>query len=123
MRRLLIAGNWKMNTLRQTATALAGALAAAYPQEPASVEILVCPPFPYLLPVRDAVDGSAVQLGAQNAYPEDPGAYTGEVALEMLLDVGCRWVIVGHSERRHVLGESDELLNKKVKAALAKGLK
>jgi len=122
MRRLLIAGNWKMNTLRETATALAGALAEAYPQEPDSVEILVCPPFPYLLPVRDAIDGSAVQLGAQNAYHEAPGAYTGEVALDMLLDVGCRWVIVGHSERRHVLGESDELLNKKVQAALAKGL-
>lgn len=121
MRRLFVAGNWKMNTVKQSATNLARALADKFPQE-SSVEILVCPPFPYLSAVGDIVNGSAVALGAQNAYFEAPGAFTGEVAVEMLMDVGCRWVILGHSERRHVLGETDALINKKTQASLTKGL-
>lgn len=122
MKRALIAGNWKMNTTRATAVALAGAIAAQVRRELPHADLLVCPPFPYLEAVGAALAGSAVQLGAQNAYCEPPGAFTGEVAIEMLLDVGCRYVILGHSERRHVLGESDALINRKVRAALERGL-
>ncbi len=123
MRRLFVAGNWKMNTLAESATSLGSDLAKQYPESIEKVELLVCPPFPYLAAVGSAVDGSAIQLGAQNAYFESPGAFTGEVAVEMLLDVGSEWVILGHSERRHVLGETDETINQKVLACLSKGLK
>ena len=87
------------------------------------MEVLICPPYPYLVPVCEKISGSAVQLGAQDVYFESPGAFTGEVAAEMLADVGCQYVIIGHSERRHVLGETDEVINRKVKTALAAGLK
>src|SRR5690606_24473074 len=80
------------------------------------------PPFPFLIQVRDVVQGSGIKVGAQNAYFEAPGAFTGEVSLEMLKDVGCSSVILGHSERRHVLGETDDLINRKVLASLAKGV-
>ncbi len=123
MRRFLVAGNWKMNTTSETGTALASALAGEYPSAADGVEILVCPPFPYLMGVGAAISGSAVQLGAQDAYFEAPGAFTGEVATEMLQDVGCQYVILGHSERRHVLGETDALINRKVLASLRQGLK
>lgn len=123
MRRLLVAGNWKMNTDGASAKKLAETLAGEFPDEELPVDLLVCPPFPYLSVVGAAISGSAVKLGAQNAYFEDPGAFTGEVAVEMLRDVGCESVILGHSERRHVMGETDALLNKKVAAALTKGLK
>lgn len=123
MRRFLVAGNWKMNTTRQAGVSLAKELAAVAAQPEAGVEVLVCPPYPYLLPVGEAVQGSAVHLGAQDVYFEAPGAFTGEVAVEMLKDCGCSHVIIGHSERRHVMGETDQVINKKVKAALAGGLK
>ena len=123
MRRLFIAGNWKMNLTRQSAESLASAIVSGLPSEHDLVEVLVAPPCVYLLPVGSSIAASAVQLGAQNAYFEDPGAYTGELAVEMLLDVGCSHVILGHSERRHILGETDELIGKKVAAALHKGLK
>jgi triosephosphate isomerase len=122
MRRLFVAGNWKMNTLRQSAVELAGALAKAVPARLPAVEVAVCPPFPYLAAVATAIAGSGVELGAQNVWHEKPGAYTGEVAVEMLLDLGCRWVILGHSERRQILGETDEIISKKTLAALGKGL-
>jgi triosephosphate isomerase len=83
---------------------------------------MLAPPYPYLIPVAQAIAGSGVALGAQNAYFEPPGAFTGEVAVDMLKDVGCRCVILGHSERRHVLAETDELINRKIKAVLAAGL-
>ncbi|HMF13652.1 MAG TPA: triose-phosphate isomerase, partial [Gemmataceae bacterium] len=86
------------------------------------VRVAVCPPFPYLATVADALRGSHVELGAQNCYFEREGAFTGEVSPTMLVDVGCKWVILGHSERRHVLGESDALINRKIEAALAAGL-
>ncbi len=122
MRRPLVAGNWKMNTTRSEARALAAAVASGVADAVASVDVAVCPPFPYLVDVGQAIEGSGVALGAQNAYHEPPGAYTGEVAVEMLVDVGCRWVILGHSERRHILGESDELIRKKIRAARDGGL-
>jgi triosephosphate isomerase (TIM) len=122
MRRFLIAGNWKMNTTRQSGVALAGELAAVVPQAEAGVEVLVCPPYPYLLAVGEKLAGSAVHLGAQDAYFEAPGAFTGEVAVDMLRDCGCRYVILGHSERRHVMGETDAIINRKVRASVAGGL-
>lgn len=122
MRRFLIAGNWKMNTTRQSAVGLAGELAAAAASDEAGVEILVSPPYPYLIPVAEKLQGSAVQLGAQDVYFEAPGAFTGEVAVEMLRDCGCRYVILGHSERRHVLGETDDIINRKTRASISGGL-
>ncbi len=122
MRRLLVAGNWKMNTMSASAETLASAVVAGLPAVGDSVEVLVCPPCLYLTTVARALEGGGVLLGAQNAYFEKPGAFTGEVAVEMLLDVGCRYVILGHSERRHILGERDELINQKVVASLAGGL-
>src|SRR5579871_6764917 len=118
MRRLFVAGNWKMNTTLQSATALAQSLAAEIPANLPQVEVAVCPPFPYLISVAEKLAKTGITLGAQNAYFEAPGAFTGEVAVEMLLDVGCRYVILGHSERRNVLGESNEIVNRKVHAAL-----
>jgi triosephosphate isomerase (TIM) len=122
VRRFLIAGNWKMNTTRATAEALARAVAARVPAGGLAVDVMIAPPFPYLIPVASALTGSGVTLGAQNAYHEPPGAFTGEVAVAMLKDAGCRYVILGHSERRHVLGETDEFINRKVRAVLAGGL-
>jgi triosephosphate isomerase (TIM) len=122
MRRLFVAGNWKMNTLAQSAVDLGGALARAVPAALPQVQVAICPPFPYLAQVGAAVARSGVELGAQNAWHEKPGAFTGEVAVEMLVDLGCRWVILGHSERRLILGETDELIVKKARAAAAQGL-
>ena len=122
MRRFLVAGNWKMNTNRATGEELAGALAANAGSDEAGVEVLVCPPFPYLTCIADKVSGSAVNVGSQDVYFEAGGAFTGEVAVDMIKDVGCKSVIIGHSERRHVLGETDEIINKKVKAGIAGGL-
>lgn len=122
MRRFLIAGNWKMNTVQQSAEGLAADLAEAAQTEEGAVEVLVCPPAPYLIPVREKLAGSAVKLGAQDVYFEAPGAFTGEVCSEMLLDCGCSYVLVGHSERRAIIGECNKLINNKVKAALAAGL-
>jgi triosephosphate isomerase len=84
--------------------------------------VTLCPPFPYLALVGEILKGSRVALGAQNLYPEKEGAFTGEVSPTMLLDLGCKYVILGHSERRHKLGESDAFINQKVKVALAAGL-
>jgi triosephosphate isomerase (TIM) len=121
MRRKLIAGNWKMNTDRASAVALAKGVAAHAAETP-NVDLLVCPPSIYLAPVADALAGSKVALGAQNMYHEANGAFTGELSAVMLLDVGAKFVILGHSERRHILGETDEAINKKTLAALAWGL-
>lgn len=121
MRRPFVAGNWKMNLSLASGTALASAIAQACPAG-GSVDVAVCPAFPYLLPVRDAIAGSGVQLGAQNAYFAPPGAFTGEVALDMLTDVGVAWVILGHSERRQFFGDTDALINQKLQATRSKGL-
>src|SRR5256885_4599575 len=121
MRRELIAGNWKMNTDRATAIKLVRATvgrAGMY----SIVDLLVCPPFVYLAPVSEVVKGSKVALGAQNLYHQPNGAFTGEISAAMLVDIGCTHVILGHSERRHILKETDEDVNKKTVAALAAGL-
>ncbi|MCE5303259.1 MAG: triose-phosphate isomerase [Planctomycetaceae bacterium] len=121
MRRPFIAGNWKMNTHRAEAIALAeGVVKAAAGVD--GVDLAVCPPSCYLDAVGKALAGSKVLLGAQNMYFEKDGAFTGELSAAMLRDLGCTYVILGHSERRHILGETDALINKKVHAALAAGL-
>ncbi len=121
MREKFVAGNWKMYTTAATAKALATAVVQGLGAEK-RVRVAVCPPAPYLAVVAEALRGSAVELGGQNCYTEKEGAFTGEVSPTMLADVGCRWVILGHSERRHKLGETDAFVNRKVHAALAAGL-
>src|SRR5438876_996609 len=121
MRRKIVAGNWKMNTARAGAMALVAEVMKRLPAGTAATVVL-CPPFPWLLTVAEALKGSPVALGAQNCHFEKEGAFTGEVSPQMLLDSGCTYVIIGHSERRHGLGETDALLNKKAKTALAAGL-
>src|SRR4051812_1171234 len=122
MRAKFVAANWKMYTNAESARRLAAAVAQGLGGE-GRVAVAVCPPFPYLLPVAEALRGSAVALGAQNCYTEKEGAFTGEVSPAMLTDVGCKYVILGHSERRHKLGETDAFINRKVLAALAAGLR
>ncbi len=122
MRRPFVAGNWKMNLDLASSVELAHEVADGIAALSGAVDVAVCPPYPYLHAVSETLRGSDLRVGAQNAYHEASGAFTGEVAVNMLLDVGCRWVILGHSERRHVLGETDEQINRKVKAALAGGL-
>jgi triosephosphate isomerase len=117
MRKLFVAGNWKMNLNGRQAVELARALKARFGTLE-DVRLAVCPPFVYLKAVADALAGSLIGVGAQNMYPEPEGAFTGEVAGPMLLDSGCRYVILGHSERRHVIGEKDEFINAKVLRAL-----
>ncbi len=121
MRKKFVAGNWKMFTTRTTARELAAAVVRGIGKEE-RVSVAVCPPFPYLSVVADVLKGSCVALGAQNCYHEKEGAFTGEVSPAMLVDVGYRYVILGHSERRHKLGETDAFINRKVYAALAAGL-
>jgi len=122
MRRLLLAGNWKMHLDLRGAMQLAAGLK----RELADVvdrDVAIFPPYPFLADVCDTVQDSNIEVGAQNLHPEPQGAFTGEVAPAMLTSVGCQWVIVGHSERRDLFGEKDPFLNKKVRAALAAGLK
>ena len=112
-----------MNLSRGQSVGLASALAEEYPQAVSGVEIAVCPPSVYLDAVGQARADSAVQLGAQNMYHQSNGAFTGELSAEMLNDVGCRYVILGHSERRAIYGESDEVINAKLKKAREANLK
>jgi triosephosphate isomerase len=121
MRIPFIAGNWKMTQNRVSAVALAEGVAKAA-KTIEGVDMAVCPPSCYLDAVGKAIAGSKVALGAQNMYHEKEGAFTGEISASMLCDLGCKYVILGHSERRHVLGETDAAINKKVHAALAAGL-
>jgi fructose-bisphosphate aldolase class I len=121
MRQKFVIGNWKMNTTSAEAKRLAKAVVDGMGIED-SVTVAVCPPFPYLALVGEILKGSRVAIGAQNLYPEKEGAFTGEVSPTMLLDLGCKYVILGHSERRHKLGETDAFINQKVRVALAAGL-
>lgn len=109
-----------MNLNRSEAVELATAIAAGNTAE--NIDLLVCPPFVYLDAVGETLSSSSVAMGAQDVYFEASGAFTGETSTSMLADVGCKYVILGHSERRHVIGETDELINKKVKSVLAAGL-
>jgi triosephosphate isomerase (TIM) len=127
-RRNIVAGNWKMNLDRAKATELAQAVAGRH-AEAGSVELVLCPPSVYLATVGSALglaahgtSPSGVAVGAQNMHDKASGAFTGEIAPPMLLDIGCRFVILGHSERRTLFGETDATVNTKTKAALAAGL-
>ncbi len=122
MRKWIVAGNWKMHNTISESVALAYAI-----KEGATGlkngEVIVAPPFTALHSVGEAIKGSAVALAAQNMYYENKGAFTGEVSPSMLTDAGCKYVIIGHSERRKYFNESDENVNLKVMKALATGLK
>lgn len=121
--RRLIAGNWKMNLLRAEAAALARGIADALSGAGAlAADVAVCPPFTALDTVAASLAGSTIALGAQDCHEKPSGAFTGSVAAPMLKDIGCRYVILGHSERRHGLGETDAMVNAKVKAAWSAGL-
>ena len=120
MRKKFIAGNWKMYTTLTSANELASAVANGVTDD--RVTVAVCPPFPWLISVAATLKGSNVALGAQDCHYADEGAFTGDVSPKMLLEAGCRFVIVGHSERRHGLHEPDLILNRKAKAALGAGL-
>ena len=116
MRKKFVAANWKMYTTTAEATRLAKAVVDGMGTEH-RVSVAICPPFPYLALVGAILEGSCIALGAQNLYPENEGAFTGEVSPVMLLDLGCKYVILGNSERRHKLGESDTFINQKVRFA------
>lgn len=122
MRHIFIAGNWKMNpSTREAAIALAQRVKTGVGTD-TSVRVAVCTPSVFLEAVDGVLEASPVGLGAQNMHWEADGAYTGELSGAMLLDAGCTHVILGHSERRHGMGETDEMVNRKLKAALAVGL-
>jgi triosephosphate isomerase len=120
MRKKLVAGNWKMHGSRSMACALVNDLVTGMPD---SIDVALFPPFPYLAELASQQPDSGLGFGAQDVSEhEGQGAYTGEVSASMLLDVGARWALVGHSERRHLHGESDELVARKFAAARAGGL-
>jgi triosephosphate isomerase (TIM) len=125
-RRKLVAGNWKMNGLRADGVALAAELARwareATGTERPVCDLLVCPPATLLAPVEAALTGTGIALGGQDCHPAPKGAFTGDISAEMLADAGCRFVILGHSERRHGHGESDALVREKMLAARRAGL-
>jgi triosephosphate isomerase len=120
-RRPLIAGNWKMNHGGATGVELAGAIVKLSP-ELTHTDLVIAPPFTALAACAHECDGSRVEIAAQNLYPKDSGAFTGEVGAPMLVEAGCTWVILGHSERRQHLGETDRFVAEKVVAALKGGL-
>jgi triosephosphate isomerase len=120
MRQVLVAGNWKLNGSLSSIETLLSSIKAGI--EVSGAEMAVCPPFVYLSAVQAQLADTAIALGAQDVCEHDAGAYTGEVSAPMLKEVGCRYVIIGHSERRHIYGESDEIAGQKVAAALRSGL-
>jgi triosephosphate isomerase len=119
IRKKIVAGNWKMNGRRAFAKELVAAIAA---QPVSGCEQIVCTPYPYLSGVHDQLSGSALKLGAQNVSEQEDGAFTGEVSAEMLADCGCDYVLVGHSERRSLYGESDQVVADKFVRALDSGI-
>jgi len=121
-RQPLIAGNWKMNGLTSDGLALARELARRMQREAPAVEVLLCPPATLLAPVAEAIVGTGLRLGGQDCHAEPSGAHTGDIAAEMLADLGCHYVIVGHSERRADHGETDTEVRRKAEAALRAGL-
>lgn len=123
MRRKVVAGNWKMNKDLSSTIELISAIKNELSKSETSTEVIVSPPFTSLESASTVLKGSSINLGAQNMHYEDSGAFTGEISAEMLKSVGCQYVILGHSERRTLFGESDEMINKKIKKAVSAGLK
>ena len=122
MRKNIVAGNWKMNTTVPEGVELAKAVVEKSAQVPESVGLIIATPFTHLVPVADVVKGTKVELSAENCADKEKGAYTGEVSAAMLASAGCKYTILGHSERRQYYGETDATLVEKVKLALANGL-
>ena len=117
MRKIIIAGNWKMyKTLKEGEDLTVALKRELYDVE--NVDIVVCPPYTLLAYIADALETSNILVGAQDIYWQDEGAFTGEVSGKMIKDTGCKYVIIGHSERRQFFGETNETVNKKIKAAL-----
>ena len=123
MRKTVIAGNWKMNNDLRESEKLIVELKNLLQNEKPNCDVIVCPPYTSLSEASKLLKGSQIKLGAQNMHFEENGAFTGEVSAMMLKSVGCEYVILGHSERRHIFGESNEMINKKIKKALSAGLK
>jgi triosephosphate isomerase len=121
MRTPLVVGNWKMHGTIPEARALATGVRDGL-KRPRGVEVVLCPPYTALMAVAEIVGGTPIGLGAQNCHHEPSGAHTGEISPPMLVDVGCRLVLIGHSERRREMSETDEQINRKLVAALAHGL-
>lgn len=121
MRQKIVAGNWKMNTLLKDGMELAKSVEKLEKEKQSDALVIIAPPYTHLSRVKDLING--VKLAAQNCASEESGAYTGEVSPDMLLSSGVEYVIIGHSERRSYFHEDNELLNKKTKLSLAKGLK
>jgi len=121
MRKPIIAGNWKMNKTVAEAMELVAGIKSEL-SDPVEVDVVLCPPYTALKSVGEAIQGTQIDLGAENMHWAESGAYTGEISAAMLCDVLCHYVILGHSERRQYFGETDEGVNKKAKAALAAGL-
>jgi triosephosphate isomerase len=122
MRQPMVAGNWKMNGSSDSVRTLIAGIAAGMASV-SKAEVVVCPPAVYIPRVSGAVGGTAIKIGAQNICDADKGAFTGEISGEMLTDIGCEYAIIGHSERRALYGESDELVAKRFAAARRNGLK
>ncbi len=122
MRERIIAGNWKMNTTLQEGVELARNVAQAV-KGIDNVAVVICPPATHLSAVGEAIKGSSVGLGAQNVHWEEKGAFTGEISPLMLEEFGCRWVIIGHSERRYWFGETDKIVNHRLHRALKTGIR
>ena len=122
MRPKIIAGNWKMNLDHAAGAALASSIRDRLAGSPPPCEVVLIPPFTSIPAVAAAVEGSPLRIGAQDLWYEPDGAFTGEISAAMIAALGCRYVLVGHSERRHVIGEDGTLLARKLRAALAGGL-
>ncbi|MCF0177891.1 MAG: triose-phosphate isomerase, partial [Bacteroidales bacterium] len=122
MRKKIVAGNWKMNTSVCEGVTLAKEITAKLSEVPSDVKLVIAPPFTHLVPVGEAIKGSAIALSAQNCADQPKGAYTGEVAASMLAGIGCSYTILGHSERRQYYGETSATLVAKIALALENGL-
>lgn len=122
MRKPIISGNWKMNHTKSAADNFFELLIAAASEAFEKNEIVIFPSFTLLYSANEKVKDTNVKIGAQNCYFEEKGAFTGEISIPMIKDTGCSYVLLGHSERRHVFNETDELINKKVKSALEQKL-
>ena len=121
LRQPLVAANWKMNGTLSENQGLISDIKSGLASD-LSTEIVICPPYPYLPEIQRLLDGCGIQLGAQNVSEHESGAYTGEVSVSMLKDYGCTYVIVGHSERRNIYGESDHVVAEKFKMVVSCGM-
>jgi triosephosphate isomerase len=122
MRKKVIAGNWKMNNDIFESQNLISKLTSGLDNEKVNCDVIVCPPFTSLSEAKSLLKNSIIKLGAQNMYFEESGAFTGEISASMLKNAGCDYVILGHSERRTIFGESDQVINKKIKKAIQSDL-